>query len=522
MPASRPGRRLAFVSLLVLATCGDAGEPGPPTGPDTVLLDGDFAEWTRARRVVDDPADAPEAALDIRSIQGLDEAPWLFLALDLGREVTVQRLPGTLHLLVDADDESSTGEELHGMPGVDIVLELSPGGTAAGRGSGLSLTALGGDDAPAGVTSHALGVTAAPTWSASRFELRMSRLGGSGFPALGGEVRLKAVYTEGGRVADETDVGSYRFRTEPHAPPPGAPAHRLTRREDALRVVQWNVASRSFDINRESFARVLAVLAPDVVLLDEAPAGTTTESVGAFFDLRPLADLGEWRFEVGRTGGRQRTVVAARNRDVRPAETLQTVRYPPGAFDTLATQVPESFRRLLETEQARGLSATGAWVAVEGTDVLFVPVDLQSAGWAGSPQDLLRDLQARTLRNRVDEERRVYEGPVVIGGDLNLVGSRKPLSTLVQGLDTDGSDLRPVDAVRLGEGTLATWRNPEAPFAPGRLDFLLVPAGAVEVVDAFVFTTEDLSPDALRSLGLEVTDSRVSDHLPVVADLRLR
>lgn len=517
MSGTRPRGILALVCPLLLA-CGSPGEPEP------VLLDGVFSEWEGSVRVIDDPADAPGTAVDIRSIRALDEASWLYLALDLGREVNAQSLPGTLHLLVDADADPATGEERHGMRGVDIVLELSQRRTplVAGRGSGFSLTALGGDDGLVGVTSHALGVTVAPTSSASRFELRMSRLGGSGFRPLGEEVRLKAVYVEGDEVADETEVGSLRLRTAPSAPPPGAPADRLLRSGGVVRVLQWNVASRSFETHAEAFGRILGAVAPDVVLLDEAPPSVTRESVAAFFGLPPLAALGEWRFVLGRTGGRQRTVVAARARAIRPAETLRTVHYSEGAFEGLAEEVPDAFDRLLEAEQSRGLSATGAWVDVDGTDVLFVPVDLQSAGWAGSPQDLLRDLQARTLRDRVREETGTGSGPVVIGGDLNLVGSPRPLATLVRGLDTDGSDLRPVAAMRLGERTYATWRNPEGLFAPGRLDFILVPDAAVEVVDAFVFTTEDLSSDALRSLGLETTDSQVSDHLPVVADLRLR
>ena len=518
MHTTSPRRLLALTSLPLIAACADSVDVAP------VLLDGVFSEWAQAAQVLDDPADAPDAAIDIRSIRGLDEGPWLFLSIDLGREVNAQSLPGTLHLLVDADDDPSTGEIRHGMHGVDIGLDVSQRRRplVAGRGSGFSLSAFGGDDGLVGVTSHALRVTVAPTWSASRFELRMSRLGGSGFRALGGRIRLKAVYVEGEDVADETEVGVYEFRTAPSVPAPGVAGRRLARTEGSVRVAQWNVAGRSFAANPESFARILGALAPDVVLMDEAPPSITPESMETFFNLPPLRTLGEWRFVLGRTGGRQRTVVAARERGIRPAETMQTLHYPAGVLDELGHGLPEDFGRLLEAEQERGLSATGAWVDVGGTEVLFVPVDLQSAGWAGSPHDRLRDLQARTLRDRVLVELGGASAPVVIGGDLNLVGSPRPLGTLIEGLDTDGSDLHPVDARRLGERTYATWRNAEGLFAPGRLDFLLVPDAAVEVDNAFVFATEDLNRETLNRLGLAQAESRVSDHLPVVADLRIR
>lgn len=517
MPAS-PRRVVLLTTWALVAACGDGAEPPP------VLLDGAFPEWERSASVLDDPADAPDATLDIRSIRALDEGPWLYLDLDVGREVNAQSLPGTLHVLVDADADEATGQLHHGMGGVDIVLDLSQRKTplVEGRGSGFALSALTRDSAVHGVTSHALHVMVAPTVSASRFELRLSRLGAPGFPALGGEIRLKGVYVEGDALVDETEVGRYAFRTAPSRPPPAATADRLAADADVLRVLQWNVASRSFESNAGSFARVIGALAPDVVLLDEAPPSVDPETVAAFFALAPLAELGAWHTVVGLTGGRQRTVVAARNRSLRPAQTMDEVHYPAGAFQGLGPDLPEAFRGFLSNERSRGLSATGAWVDIGGTEVLVVPVDLQSAGWAGSPQDRLREVQARTLRQRILEELDGGAHPVIVGGDLNLVGSARPLTALVEGLDVDGSDLVPANALRLGERTYATWRNPEGLFAPGRLDFLLIPDAVLEVVDAFVFTAEDLGLDALGSLGLSVDDSRVSDHLPVVADLRLR
>jgi len=96
-----------------------------------------------------------------------------------------------------------------------------------------------------------------------------------------------------------------------------------------------------------------------------------------------------------------------------------------------------------------------------------------------------------------------------------------PLFSLVRSFDVDGSDLVPVDAVRLGERSLATWRNPRDPFAPGRLDFILIPDAIMTAANSFVFGTEDLDDATLEGLGLEPDMSeRLSDHLPVVADLR--
>jgi endonuclease/exonuclease/phosphatase family metal-dependent hydrolase len=506
-------------------------------------VDGKFDEWSSAATILEDGTDAPGSTIDLGSILGLDDAHWLYLSLDLGREVNVQSLPGTLKLLVDADAGGpQTGSALHGMDGVDLVVELSQTDVplVAGRGSGFALRAISEAGTMGAAVRYALGVTAAPSWAASRFEFRMSRLGVPGLPTLEAAIRLKAVYVVEDQVEEETPVGSYTFRTAKDEPTPAPTGDglndRLAKSEGSVRVAQWNASSGSFTRNSEGFARVLAAIAPDVILLDELPGGITREALRNFFALESLGRLGTWQFVLGEAGGRQRTVVAALDREIRPAQSMRSIRYPDGALERLrglnvAEFDPSSdmgteralFDRLLDLEAERHLSATGAWVEVAGQEVLFVPLDLQSAGWTGSPRDQLRALQARTIHDHIVRENGPNGRPVVIGGDFNLVGAREPLLTLAQGLDVDGSELTPVDAPRLGERTYVTWRNAEGLFAPGRLDFLLVPDAAATVTNSFVFGTEDLDPATLQRLSLErELSASLSDHLVVTVDLAFR
>ncbi|MYG81145.1 MAG: hypothetical protein F4187_04970 [Gemmatimonadetes bacterium] len=172
-----------------------------------------------------------------------------------------------------------------------------------------------------------------------------------------------------------------------------------------------------------------------------------------------------------------------------------------------------------------GLSATGAWVTVDGRDILFVPVDLQSAGYDGSPRDRLRELQARTLNRAVATALAERPGAgLVIGGDLNLVGSAHPLEELRRGLGIDGGDLAVARPVRLRDRSLATWRSTwgNDPFSPGRLDYVLYRGAGLRAQRAFVFDAADLTAEALGELGLRRSDTGHSDHLPLVVDFRMR
>ncbi len=64
--------------------------------------------------------------------------------------------------------------------------------------------------------------------------------------------------------------------------------------------------------------------------------------------------------------------------------------------------------------------------------------------------------------------------------------------------------------------------DPRAPFSPGRLDYVLHRGGALSLEQAFTSDAEDLSAEALELLSIHASDSRTSDHLPLVADFSLR
>ena len=111
--------------------------------------------------------------------------------------------------------------------------------------------------------------------------------------------------------------------------------------------------------------------------------------------------------------------------------------------------------------------------------------------------------------------------PVVIGGDLNLVGSRRPLEILGAGLGREAASLAFAAPSGLDDATNYTWRNPRSAFTPGRLDWLLYDEQRLRVVRSFVLDSRRLSASALASSGIEKSDTDVSDHLPLVVDLRV-
>ena len=109
---------------------------------------------------------------------------------------------------------------------------------------------------------------------------------------------------------------------------------------------------------------------------------------------------------------------------------------------------------------------------------------------------------------------------VVFGDDINLIESRDPLDLMAVKLDADDTDLTPAQAPTLGASAFYTWCWQASPFVPGRLDWNLYSDSTLKVVNAFVMDTTRLSNHSLAAYELEREDSRASDHLPLVVDVR--
>lgn len=542
--SSRPyrGRRVvlggavAALAAVVACSTGPGARPSPVARPiaarGPIQLDGHFDDWAG----VPSWAQAAASSGPLQAAWAADDAQWWYLSFSVRDSVSHSAMPGTVHLLIDADDNVQTGGALFdaavGLAGVDVSLDLSrtdkPQGSGVGAGAALRTVrhaGLGESRLGESRSAYDLGVVVLPTWSATRFELRIAR-GGTldGFAQLGPAVRARLVFESSAGTVTALPAARYVFATARDTSAnvdlvSAIPSKAI----GSVRVAQWNVSEGSFR-TPANHAKLLAAVQPDVILLDEAYAETSDSTLAEFFARKELAALGRWRFVYSRSGGRQHTVVATRDRDLRQAPSMVRMEYPAGVLDSVRAIVPDAARQLFDIEAKAQLSSTGAWITIDGIETLFVPLDLQSGGFFRSPQDQLRVLQSRAIRAQLQRERAARPSPsaVVIAGDFNAIGSYESIHTLQRGLDVDGSDLTLSDAWRLGERTLVTWTDPTVgQFLPGRLDLTLYSDAVFERTGGFTFSSLDLTPALAATLGLtRDTSAQAADHLIVVTDLR--
>jgi endonuclease/exonuclease/phosphatase family metal-dependent hydrolase len=289
-----------------------------------------------------------------------------------------------------------------------------------------------------------------------------------------------------------------------------------------LRIVTYNVNFDSIfpDENptqAAKFVRVVNALDPDVLNLQEI-----TRSASAVADLMddiaPLPGGASWQTHQG-------------------YDCVTVSRYP--LTMTRIAPIPAGFGDL-------------AMALVDLPDATYA-VDLYIMNdhfkcCEGASNDAKRQKQADSLVNWMRDARtpggyiNLPQGtPMMVVGDLNMVGSLQPLWTLITGniIDegtygsdsppdwdgTDSTDAHPLHNV-VGPDDY-TWRDDGSQYDPGRLDFVIYTDSVIQEAYKFVLNTVTMSTQDLQAAGLQRYDVTMDsvgsryDHLPVVVDFSL-
>ncbi len=475
-----------------------------------IVIDGRFGDWRGAPIAFVDPVDAPDNGVDLGAVRVISDDRFVHLLIDFGAFVNVQRLPGTAYILLDSDGNAATGRRSFGFDGVDLAIALTGADDAPPQRPQMGVRVLtaplarheDNPDTP-NPSPYDIGFTFGPTYASDRFEFRIER--GTSTPGAtdiltGEKFRSKLVFTGlRDRIIDETDVFVHALRPIRTSPPtpdaaiPDKPAK-------AIRVVSWNVLHSGIFKRERPFSAVLGALDPDIILFqeltDQYNASQLTVWLNTFLQ---QPDGGRWTVHWGTGGGPLRSAVASRF-PVSAVESMRLLEYP---------DWPEHHLRIAACR-----------VQIDSKAVLVVSSHLRCCGGIGTPEDATRIRESHLINDAIQQvlARQEFDA-VLIGGDLNLVGSRHPLDILEHAIDIDRTDLRQAACLQLDGLSNATWADPNQPFAPGRLDYLLYSDSTLGLVQSFTFDTDDVAPTALEPATAS-DSATASDHLPLVADLR--
>lgn len=490
---------LRTICLLVLALSAATSARGQAA---RIILDGDFGDWDALAPAQEDPIADAGSGLDLHRLWIANDEQFLFLRFELGLETLIQD-SNQLVLYLDTDNNTATGEPFHGV-GAELVWSF-------GERTGV----FSADGAAMAVGHAAARIVTAPTVSSTEFEIafRLDALPDGARPLFpGADLRIALRdLTSGDRLPDGEGGVAYRIQDASGLPNLSEVPLAKERPTD-VRFLAYNVERDGvFGSDRNApFNRLLAAIQPDIIGFQEILGHSAAETESLV-----RAALGHDSSEIWYS------------ERVNP-DLVVVSRYP-----ILASySIPGGFGG--DANAAFLLDLTSRW----GTEVLLINAhppccrndDARQLDF-DAMMAFVRDSRAGTGTLSLGQD-----VPIVILGDMNMVGEARQLSTLLNGdivntsrwgspfaPDWDGTSLRDLSPRHVALPMTYTWYNDESAFHPGRLDFVVFTDSVLEPGNGFVLFTLAMSAESLSANSLLSGDATTaSDHLPVVADFRLK
>ena len=454
-----------------------------------ISIDGDFSDWENVSLAYTDPLGDSTTSTDFGRIWLADDAEFLFIRLELNDEVDSSE-NNSLRLLIDADQDSSTGLPVSG---IGAELEWIFGSRAgvfyvAGQAvpiSGANISFRGGPTVTSICFEFAIGKQSLPDGINPLFVDSTIQI------ALVDDAGGDTVPDAGQHLSYQMDVGS---------PPKTEPISFDRFRSTDLRFLTHNVLfDNPWNPNlTQRFGRLWSVASPDILNLQEIYNHTLSETIQLVNQLLPPAEGETWY-------------------GAAHADCFTISKYPVLNSWNLAGNLAV----LLDTSASIG----GPCLIING--------HLPCCANEGPRQAEADQIMAFIRESRTpDGPTSIPVGtPIVICGDLNLVGLARQLDTLLTGDIADnanfGSDFNPDwdDSAftnlisRQTEKRMGyTWRNDNGSFWPGQLDFFIYSDSVFDLGNHYIIYTPEIADPP--SHGLQSNDSFVSDHLVFVADFR--
>lgn len=484
-------RTLFSVLLVMFAVVSVRAQARP------IFLDGRFSDWDGLPTIYQDPAgDNNGHDIDIGHIWAANDDRFLFLRIEVGGEINLQT-DNELTLYLDTDHRRDTGFRVNG-----IGAELR---WVFGRRSGTFYSQAGETT----ITFANIRLRTLPTVSSTEFEIALGRDAiPDGYMPLFQNDTLNLVLSDaatstGDMAPAQGETITYVFDPTPVPPPQQIPIQKQN--PDAVRLLTYNVLDNGvFDPGRKArFDRILRALQPDLICFQEMWNPSAEETAARIDSILPLPQGQRWQALKADEGN----IIVSR-------------------FPILQHWLILPNHRM-----------TAAWIdlpADDTTDLLLINAHLRCCS-ANTQRQQEADALAAFLRDAKQPGGRLQlpEGtPIIIAGDLNLVGFRQQQQTILTGEIVDQAQFGPPEPPDWDGTALAdlisrqtemrmgyTWRNDHSSFAPGRLDYMIYTDSVLKPVRHFLLYTPEMSQAALNDADLRADDvSRASDHLPKVAD----
>jgi endonuclease/exonuclease/phosphatase family metal-dependent hydrolase len=435
---------------------------------------------------------------DFKYISVTNDEQFLFIRLKITPFLKLIE-DNQLTLYIDGDNNSSTGAQINGI-GAELKWDL-------GLRTGQFFT-----NGTTNISFPEIQYRSLPTVTDTTYEVAIGkdvRPNGTDLLFTSPTIKLFLIDTDsnGDWMPNNGETFEYVFDETPTTPL--VPTEISREDTSLLRVMNWNVLwDGLLDPQREdSFERILQAVNPDIICFNEFFNSSANQVRNAINQMLPLSGGASWnavKLDAGNVTLSKYPI------------TQSWLVYPDQRITASLINLPQRFEK----------------------DILVINCHYKCCGGVSNDETRQREadatiafiLDAKIPGGVIDLP---SETPFIVLGDLNLVGDRQQLITLITGEiintqlfgnggtpDWDSTDLEDILSQQSDKRTAYTWRNDESSFSPGRLDFQIFSNSVMSVEKDFVIQTEVMSQDRLNAYGFQLLDTKTaSDHFPKVIDL---
>lgn len=466
-----------------------------------IIVDAHFDDWADIPVLITDTANDNDLSnVDFTELKVANDAEFIFFKIDIGTELNLQSF-NKIALFLDADNNPNTGITAHGI-GSEIIYDFGErdGTVRVGTNS-------------FGINHDDIGLYSAPTVTGSIFEIAIRRnLIFNGTQLFQGN-SVKIVFEDDVNTGDRLPNGSggveYTFSENNSDEFP--PFSIEKQEENAFRVMTYNVLQDGLfeGGNQSRFQRIFQATNPQIIGFQEIYDHTSSQVAAKIESFLPSESGEQWY-----------------HKKVSP-DIICVSRFP----------IVDDF----VLDGSNGGQNNGAFLLDLGADfdseLLFIVAHTPCCENNFGRQQEIDNMMAfiRDSKSGDGDLQLQNETPIVIVGDMNIVGDRENYETMLTGdigfnssfgpdftPDWDGSNFEDVEPTTTFTPLTFTWSNPFGSYSPGKLDVIIYSGSVMEKTNAYTLNTATLPQDTLNTYNLQSNDTPfASDHLPVIADFTL-
>lgn len=455
----------------------------------TIILDENFGDWeSGALSYIDKKGDGNNSGIDFTDIKFANDEQYFYAFISLSQEINIQE-GNNINIYIDLDNNLSTGLNKNGI-GADLIYNFG-----ARRGQ------IYRNNNVFDIFHDDIGLITSPTVTSDKFELSIARNISLGSIQINMSNNIKILISDenfnGDKAPDNNGGYVFNFNNEKIFQPIDFSFNKNDSKD--VRVLSYNVLRDNlFNTSlRQNYRRIFQAIKPDIIGFCEIYDNNGTQTAALIESFLPLNANQKWYH-------------AEVNPDIRAVSRFPIV-------------------------NSRSIDGNGAFhIDMGDKQLLFIVAHLPCCDQDTKRQAEVDKIMAfiRGVKFGISPFNIPINSPIIIVGDMNLVGKKQQLTTFLTGEiannssfgpdfrpDWDNTDLEDAKPYTTNLPFTFTWYNDFGSYSAGRLDYVIYTGSQMKLNNSYALWSPALSTVELSNLELQRDDvPRASDHLPVIAD----